>query len=200
MMSRKPAIFLDRDGVIIEEIGYLSDPDQIVLIPGSAEAIIRLNQHHIPIIVVTNQAGVARGYYHESQVEVVHSRLNELLAEQGASVTTYYYCPHHPTAGLGAYLINCECRKPQPGMLLAAAKEHCLDLTRSYIVGDKLSDIEAGINVKAKGILVRTGYGASEMQVLSTNQLSSPLLFVDNLWQAVDLCLPHFLANGPNDL
>lgn len=154
------AVFLDRDGVINEEIEYLSHPDQLQLIPGAAEAIHLLNSMHIPVIVVTNQSAVARGYIPEERVEEIHRTLSTMLAQEDAHVDRFYYCPHHPTEGLGAYLMDCGCRKPQPGLLRQAARDFDLDLSRCYIVGDKVSDLGAGEAVKCHTILVRTGYGA----------------------------------------
>jgi D-glycero-D-manno-heptose 1,7-bisphosphate phosphatase len=153
------AVFLDRDGVINEEVGYLQSPRQIRLLPEVAQAIQILNQQHVPAIVVTNQAGIARGYFAEETVQDIHSALSALLAAEGARIDRYYYCPHHPTAGLGLYRLDCECRKPKPGMLIRAATELNLDLTQSFIVGDKEIDIETGRQVGARSILVRTGYG-----------------------------------------
>jgi D-glycero-D-manno-heptose 1,7-bisphosphate phosphatase len=163
-MEKRPAFFLDRDGVIIEEVCYLSEPSQVRLLAGSAAAIARLNRLEIPVVVVTNQAGVAHGYFPESRVAEVHRRLDELLAAEGAFVDRYYYCPHHPSASHDRYRAACQCRKPRPGMLLAAAKQLGLDLKRSYLVGDKPSDIEAGVRAGCSAILVRTGYGSSVLE------------------------------------
>jgi len=159
-MAKRPAMFLDRDGVVIEEVGYLSQPSEVRLLPGAAAAIAALNRRAIPVIVVTNQAGVARGYYAESRIAEIHGRLDELLAEHGARIDAYYYCPHHPQAAVAAYRRACPCRKPSPGMLIRAAREHGLSLRRSCLVGDKLSDLEAGRAARCRVILVRTGYGA----------------------------------------
>ena len=140
----RPAVFLDRDGTIIEDAHHLSHVDQVRLIPGAGEAVRRLNEHGLPVVVVTNQSGVARGFFPESLVADVYARLRELLAEQGAHVDGHYHCPHHPTEGSGRYTRDCECRKPKPGMLLAAARELSLDLSRSWMVGDRLTDPQAG--------------------------------------------------------
>ncbi len=156
---KRRAVFLDRDGVINEEVEYLSSPDRLKLIPGAAQAIQLLNEMGIPTIVVTNQAGVARGYFPEAQVQVIHRALSDLLAAYSAVVDRYYYCPHHPSEGKGAYRVECNCRKPKPGMLLQASEDFDLDLTRCYVVGDNVLDIEAGQQVGAQSILVLTGYG-----------------------------------------
>lgn len=158
---RRWAVFLDRDGVINEEVNYLSSPELLKLLPGAAQAVRQLNQRRIPVIVISNQAGVARGYFSEEDVLRIHDRLSNLLSREGAHVDRYYYCPHHPTEGTGLYRFDCECRKPKPGLLLRAGSEMNLDLTRSYLVGDNVTDVEAGIRAGAKSILVLTGHGES---------------------------------------
>jgi len=160
--SPRPGVFLDRDGTVIEERNYLSRPEDVVLLPTAGETIARLNSLGIAVAVVTNQAGIARGYFPESQIAVVHARLDELLAEFGAKIDGYKYCPHHPLAGLGEYRIDCDCRKPKPGMLIRSAAALKIDLTRSLMVGDRLGDLQAGATAGCQSALVRTGYGASE--------------------------------------
>ncbi|MDO8561318.1 MAG: HAD family hydrolase [bacterium] len=155
------AVFLDRDGVINEEVEYLHDPKDLRLIPGVAGAIRVLNEHSIPVIVITNQAGVARGYYPESQIEVLHSALGKMLETEGAHIDRFYYCPHHPE-GKGEYRKVCDCRKPQPGLLHQAAKDMGLNLKNCVLVGDKASDIGAGATAGCRTILVMTGYGKKE--------------------------------------
>jgi D-glycero-D-manno-heptose 1,7-bisphosphate phosphatase len=154
-------VFLDRDGVINEEVNYLSNPELLRPLPGAAQAIRELNIRRIPVIVVSNQAGVARGFFSEEVVRGLHERLSALLSKEGAHIDRYYYCPHHPTEGIGSYRIDCECRKPKPGLLLKAGSELGLDLEQSYLVGDNVTDIEAGIRAGVKAILVLTGYGES---------------------------------------
>jgi D-glycero-D-manno-heptose 1,7-bisphosphate phosphatase len=156
------AVFLDRDGTINEEVNYLGDPALLKLTPGAAKAIHLLNAHNIPVIVVTNQAGIARGYFNEAQMHLVHQALDLILAPDNAKIDAYYFCPHHPTAGIGEYKINCSCRKPEPGMLHQAAQDLHLDLSQSYLVGDKLTDIQAGNLAGCQTVLVETGYGKAE--------------------------------------
>jgi D-glycero-D-manno-heptose 1,7-bisphosphate phosphatase len=160
----RQAVFLDRDGVINEEVNYLSEPDQLRLIPGAREAIARLNETGLPVIVITNQAGVARGYYPEAQIEVVHAALSHQLAQAGAHIDRYYYCPHHPTEGQPPYRMECNCRKPKPGLLLQAAQDFDLELAQCYVVGDNRSDIELSQYLKCRAILVLTGHGAQVWQ------------------------------------
>ena len=155
--GKKAAVFLDRDGTINHDVGYLSRLDQLQLYPEALKAIKLLNEVGLPVVVITNQSGIARGYFDEPFIQLVHARINEILAEGNAHIDRFYYCPHHPTDGRAPYLKVCNCRKPAPGMLLLAAKELNLDLSRSYLIGDMQKDIEAARNAGAKGILVRTG-------------------------------------------
>jgi len=158
-MKKNTAVFLDRDGTINEEMGYLSRPDQLRLIPGTPEAIRLINEAGMKAVVVTNQSGVARGYFTEEVVETIHGRINEMLHEKGARIDRFYCCPHHPVYGDGPYKKACSCRKPESGLFLLASEELDIDLARSYVIGDMLKDIDAGKRVGARGILVRTGYG-----------------------------------------
>jgi len=154
-----PAVFIDRDGTLNEEVGYLHRPEDVVLIPGAAEGLARLNARGIPVIVVTNQAGIGRGYYDMEAFEAVMARVAELLRAAGAHMDGVYAAPHH-AKGLGAYgHPDHPDRKPNPGMLLRAAEAHGLDLGRSWMIGDKEIDLGAGRNAGCKVALVRTGYG-----------------------------------------
>ena len=191
-MGLRPAVFLDRDGVVIEDVHYLADPSQVRLLPGAAESIARLNRLGIAVSVASNPAGVAHGLCPESRVAAVHRRLDELLAERHAHVDRYDYCPHHPAAKVPEYRVACACRKPLPGMLLHAAEECGLDLRRSYLVGDKLSDLEAGVRAGCRVILVHTGYGSSTVQSLDHFAPERVEVAAD-LAQAVKARLPDLL-------
>lgn len=180
-MSR-PAVFLDRDGTIIEETGYLSDPGKVALLPGAAEALIRLNKAGFMLVVLTNQSGVARGYFSEEDLAAVNGRLDSALAEKGAAIDAYYYCPHHPDYG---GMIDCDCRKPRTGMADRAAVEHGIDLARSYFVGDKGSDVLLGKNAGGKSVLVLTGFGSKERQLLGRRGLK-PDMVAESLPEAAD--------------
>mgnify|MGYP001285062081 CR=1 FL=1 len=160
-MPRNTAVFMDRDGTINEEVGYLSRLEELKIIPEAFEAIRLINESGMKAVVISNQSGVARGYFGEEFLERVNTRLNEILWEKGARIDAFYYCPHHPSAGEGIYRKACECRKPEPGLLLAAARDMDIDLPRSFMIGDMLKDIEAAKRVGTKGILVRTGYGSN---------------------------------------
>lgn len=154
-------IFLDRDGTMNEEVNYLYKPEDLRILPGVAEAIGLLRSAGYRIVVVTNQAGVARGYYTCQDVEALHQYLNEQLKKEGAWVDHFFYCPHHPVHGLGIYQKECDCRKPGTGMFAMAEQYYEIDRSRSYMIGDKLLDVEAGNRYGVKGILVGTGYGAA---------------------------------------
>jgi len=157
----KRAVFVDRDGTINVERDYLYRIEDFEFIPGAPEAIRLLNEAGFLVVVVTNQSGVARGYYTEEDVEILHRHIAAELAKAGARVDAWHYCPHHP-AGRGSYSLPCRCRKPLPGMLLEAARRHNIDLAASVMIGDKLADVEAGIAAGCRTILVRSGYGAAE--------------------------------------
>jgi D-glycero-D-manno-heptose 1,7-bisphosphate phosphatase len=166
--KRQAAVFLDRDGTINEEVGYLDRLEKLRLVPGAAEAIRLINRSGMKAVVVTNQSGVARGFFTEAFVDEVHAHLREMLREEGASLDGFYFCPHHPLEGRGVYLRHCNCRKPSPGLLLQAIEELSLEPECSYMIGDTLKDIEAASRIGAKGILVRTGYGAEAAAALDT--------------------------------
>ena len=157
--KKQAAVFLDRDGTINEEVGYLDQPEKLRMIPGAARAIQLINESGMKALVVTNQSGVARGFFDEAMVQAIHARMQEILRRDGAWIDRFYYCPHHPTHGQGRYLQDCPCRKPAPGMLLKAAEDLNLSLEDSYIVGDTMNDIEAGARAGVRGVLVQTGYG-----------------------------------------
>jgi D-glycero-D-manno-heptose 1,7-bisphosphate phosphatase len=160
MSKGVPAVFLDRDGTLNEEVGYLHRPEDVALIPGAAGALARLNARGIPVLVVTNQAGIGKGKYGWDAFQAVMDRIAALLAQGGAHVDGVYAAPHH-AAGLGEYgHPDHPDRKPNPGMLLRAAREHHVDLARSWMIGDKAIDLQAGRNAGCKVALVRTGYGA----------------------------------------
>lgn len=153
---KKAAIFLDRDGTLNVEKGHLFRHEDWEWIPGAIEAIIKIKRMDFLAIVITNQAGVARGYYDESAIHDLHNNVNYLLGQSGTKIDAFYYCPHHPQYGA---MVECSCRKPAPGLLLRAKADYDIDTKRSWFIGDKLSDIEAGFRAGVTPILVRTGYG-----------------------------------------
>lgn len=152
------AVFLDRDGVLVEDIHLLADPDDLRLLPGVPQALARLAAAGFRLVLVTNQPVIARGLATEETVHRIHDHLaGRIRAAHGPALEAIYFCPHHPRATLPAYRGPCDCRKPAPGMLLRAAREHALDLAASYLVGDRLSDIVAGARAGCRTIQVRTG-------------------------------------------
>ncbi|MEW6660581.1 MAG: HAD family hydrolase [Thermodesulfobacteriota bacterium] len=173
------AVFLDRDGSINEEMGYINHPSRFVLLPRTAAAIKRLNNLGVKVVVVTNQSGAARGYFPASLVEEVHARLRDLLAEEGARLDGIYSCLHGPQDG-------CTCRKPQPGLILQAAQELDLDLSRSYVVGDRYKDIQTGAQAGVKGILVLTGYGRGEYEHFGRTWEAQPAFIAGDLLDAAE--------------
>ena len=151
-------MFLDRDGTINEERGHIQSPEDIVLLPGSASAIRRLNESQYLTVVVTNQSVIARGQCTEADMEVIHNRLQSLIGEYGASIDRVYYCPHYPdteiSGGRRELQIGCDCRKPEPGLILKAAKDMNIDLNASWMIGDMISDIEASNRAGIRSVLL----------------------------------------------
>jgi D-glycero-D-manno-heptose 1,7-bisphosphate phosphatase len=179
------AAFLDRDGTIAEEMGYVNHVDRLQIFPYAAQAIRQLNEAEIPVIVVTNQSGVARNIFPESLVYDVHKKMVSELAAAGAWIDAIYFCPHKSED-------VCECRKPNPGMLERAAREHGLDLASSWVVGDRYADLEMAFAGGARGVLVMTGYGRGEYELHRATWPRQPDLVTENLCDAVR----HILRNG----
>ena len=179
------AVFLDRDGTVNEEVGYVNHVERFTLLPRVGEAIRLLNQNGLKTVVITNQSGVARGYFPESLVPLVHQKMQELLKKDGAHLDGIYYCPHHPDVGAPPYRQKCRCRKPEPGLIEEAVKDLSLDLRSSYMIGDRGVDIEFAHRVGAKGILVLTGYGKGEWEYWGRQWKESPEYVAQDLFEAV---------------
>lgn len=177
------AVFLDRDGTIAEEMGYLNHISRLQIFPYAAAAIRRLNDAQIPVIVVTNQSGAARGFFPEDLIARVHEKITERLAAQGARVDGFYYCPHRKDDA-------CQCRKPLTGMLERAAREHALELRGSFVVGDRYDDVALAHAVGGRGVLVMTGYGRGEHEWNRAQWKQHPDFVVEDLREAVDKILP----------
>ena len=186
---RNVAVFLDRDGTLNEDVGYLDSPQRLKLLPGAAEAVRLINQYALKAVVVTNQSGVARGHYSEEELAEIHRFLEKLLAQEGARLDGIYYCPHHPQDG-------CDCRKPSTGMIEMAGRELALDLQGFYVIGDKLTDLELARNARGKGILVLTGVGRAELEK-SQKQTSPvrPAYVASDLLEAVHWILQDIGAS-----
>jgi D-glycero-D-manno-heptose 1,7-bisphosphate phosphatase len=179
------AVFLDRDGTINVEKEYLFRAEDFEFIDGAPEAIGKLKEAGYLVIVVTNQSGVARGYYSLSDVDTLHEYVQQELARHNAVVDAFYVCPHHPEQGSGEFLRACDCRKGAPGMLLKAASDYTIDLSRSYMVGDKIADIEAAENAGCQPIMVMTGYGRVESKKLTAGRA----VCCENIAAAVEVIL-----------
>lgn len=158
------AVFLDRDGTVIEEVGYVNHPDRMKLLPRSAEAIRLLNDADLAAVLVTNQSGVARGYFPEKLVLELHAKLERILAQEGARLDAIYYCPHHPDVGPPGLRMDCDCRKPRTGLLDRASADLGIDLARSYMIGDTFRDVKCAQAAGAFAIMVQTGYGLGELE------------------------------------
>lgn len=161
-MSIRPAVFLDRDGTMIEDAGYLDRLERLVLFSYAIDSIRLLNRAGFAVVVVTNQAGIANGIVTEAFLKEAHEWIGQRVAEAGGRIDAFYYCPHLPTAVVAEYRTDCDCRKPKPGMILNAARDLSLDLARSFTVGDRWRDIEMGLAAGTRSILVETGYGKTE--------------------------------------
>ncbi len=185
----KAAVFLDRDGTINEQMGYINHISRFQLLPGVRAAIKKLNDANIPVVVVSNQSGLARGYFPEELLSSVHEKMHKLLADKGAKVDAIYYCPHHPEAKEKRFRETCNCRKPNPGLVLRAADELGIDPKQSFVVGDRWSDIKTAANCGAKSILVRTGYGRGDEQYIGPHQKIQPHRKCDDLAEAVEWIL-----------
>ena len=179
------AVFIDRDGTISEEVGYINHPSRFRVFPYSAAAIKRLNDAGWLAILVTNQAGVARGYFTEDMIHTVHNQLELDLKKDGARLDAIYYCAHHPSVGEPPYRFDCHCRKPKPGLILRAAKELNVDLGRSWMIGDRYSDIELAKNAGVSSAFVRSGYGRGEWDHQRSEWKHEPDLVSENLLEAV---------------
>ena len=173
--NRNKAIFLDRDGVINVEVGYLSNPNDFKIIEGSIEALKILNKKGFLLIVVTNQAGIARGYYTEVDLKNIHNKMKSVLKQHEVTLTDIFYCPHHPE-----FTGSCNCRKPNSGMILESKKKYNIDLDNSYMVGDTLNDIQTGLAANCKTILVLTGYGKEEQKKIGSIK---PDMIFKNLYE-----------------
>ena len=184
----RPAVFIDRDGTINEDIGYVSSPGELIIYPFAAEAVRLVNDSGMKAIVITNQSGVARSLYTERTLTAIHDRLTGELALAGARLDAIYYCPHHPEIGDETYRKRCGCRKPRPGLLRRAALDHEIDLAASYVIGDKASDINLAAEVGAVGVLVLTGYGRETLRARDRRPCS-PVIVADDLLEAVRLIL-----------
>ncbi|HEX8142033.1 MAG TPA: HAD family hydrolase [Pyrinomonadaceae bacterium] len=182
---KRRAVFMDRDGTISEEIGYVNHPARYRVFPYAGEAVRLLNEAGWLAVLVTNQAGVARGYFTEDLIGAVHSLLEEELARAGARLDAIYYCAHHPSVGQPPYRFDCDCRKPRPGLIQRAAQDFDLDLAASWMVGDRYSDIELARNAGLRSAFVLSGYGRGEWEYQREAWKAEPDLVAEDLLEAV---------------
>jgi D-glycero-D-manno-heptose 1,7-bisphosphate phosphatase len=182
---KRRAVFIDRDGTISEEVGYINHPSRFALFPFAAAAIKHLNENGWLAIVITNQAGVARGYFTEGMIQTIHEQMALQLKEGGATLDAIYYCAHHPSDGESPYRVDCECRKPKPGLITKAAGEFGIKLDESWMVGDRYSDVELARNAGVKSALVMSGYGRGEWEHQRQSWTQQPDLVAGNLLEAV---------------
>jgi len=182
----RPAIFMDRDGTLSHEVGYVNHVSRFRLYPWAVEAVRLANRSGFLAIVVTNQAGVARGYFPESVIHEIHASLEASMSAGGARLDGIYVCPHHPSVGDPPYRKDCDCRKPKPGLLRRAEADLGIDLARSFVVGDRLGDLKLAWAVGATGVLVKSGYGLGELTYHAPSWSRQPDLVADHLLEAVE--------------
>lgn len=186
---KRRAVFIDRDGTISEEVGYINHVSRFRLFPYAAPAIKHLNESGWLAIVITNQAGVARGYFSEVTIEAVHAAMTKELENSSARLDAIYYCAHHPSVGEPPYRLDCDCRKPKPGLIARAAKDFDIDLEQSWMVGDRYSDVELARNAGVKSLFVLSGYGRGEWEHQRASWAEQPDLVAEDLLEAVAVIL-----------
>jgi len=182
---KKPAVFIDRDGTINEQRGYINHLSRFELLPGVIDAVKLLNKNNFFAIIVTNQSGVAFGYYPVSLVHQVHQLMTKSLERQGATIDGIFYCPHHPKGTVPEFTADCDCRKPKTGLVNQALKTFDIDMSNSYVVGDRYVDIELAIRLNLTGVLVKTGYGLGEMEYVIPEMPLKPNHVAEDLLDAV---------------
>jgi D-glycero-D-manno-heptose 1,7-bisphosphate phosphatase len=186
---KKPALFMDRDGTINEQMGYINHMSRFLILPRVAEAVRLLNENHILAIVVSNQSGVAKGYHPIDLVHQLHTHLQTTLRKEGALIDGIYFCPHHPRGTIPEYANACHCRKPETGLIEQARESFDIDLTNSYVVGDRHTDMEMAHRAGMRGILVKTGYGLGEIDYVLPHQSTQPVHIAEDLLEAVQWVL-----------
>lgn len=182
---QKPAVFIDRDGTLNEQMGYINHVSRFVLLPGTAEAIRLLNRHQYLAIIASNQSGVARGFFPIELVEEIHARMRALLGKEGAVVDGIFFCPHYERGIVPEYTIVCDCRKPKTGLINKACEAFDIDMANSYVIGDRYTDIELALRSNLKGILVTTGYGLGDLDYVFPRMSFKPAHVAKDLLHAV---------------
>ena len=182
---KKPAVFMDRDGTVNEQMGYINHLDRFVLLPGAGKAIRLLNEAGYLTIIVSNQSGVARGYFPVDLVYRVHDKMNALIKEEGAVLDGIYFCPHYPDGKIPPYGMKCDCRKPGIGLINKASASFDIDMENSHVIGDRCSDIEMAHKAGLKGIMVKTGYGMGDLEYVFPKLPFQPFHVAEDLLDAV---------------
>lgn len=182
---KKPAVFIDRDGTVNEQMGYVNHPSRFVILPGVAEALRMLNDEGYLAIIVSNQSGVARGYFPIELLYNIHSLMEETLLKEGAKVDGIYFCPHYPKGSVPEYSFECDCRKPKTGLIDQACKDFDIDMPRSFMIGDHYTDMELADRLNVKGILVKTGYGSGVVEYNLPSVKSKPCFIAEDLLDAI---------------
>ena len=195
----RPAIFLDRDGTVTDEVGYINHISRAKVYPFAPDAVRILKSTGLPVIIVTNQSGVGRGYFTEEMVGQVHLVVEETLRAAGTGIDAYYYCPHHPSATVKGYRQECRCRKPGTGMPEEAAERFGIDLSRSYVVGDTYRDMKMGFAIGARTVMLMTGYGRGEYEYRRGEWFRMPDLIAENLLDAAKLIVQELNASTGAD-
>ena len=182
---KRPAVFIDRDGTINEQMGYINHLSRFNILPGVPEAIRLLNENDFLAIIVTNQSGIARGYFSPELVEEIHTYMKNTLKKEGAEIDAIFFCPHYPGSKFKEYAIECDCRKPNTGMIRQAMETFDIDLTQSYMIGDHFTDLEFASNADIKSIMVKTGYGLGEVDYILPGFPYKPVFIANDLLDAV---------------
>ena len=182
---KRPAVFIDRDGTINEQMGYINHLSRFVLLPGVDEAVRLLNKNNFLVIITTNQSGVARGYFPIDLVYEVHALLESSLKEKDAIIDGIFFCPHHPSAVVPEYRTDCDCRKPKTGLIKQALESFDIDMSDSYVIGDRYLDVEFAHRSNLKSIMVKTGYGLGDIEYILPNKPLRPLHIAKDLLHAV---------------
>lgn len=191
---KRPAVFMDRDGTVNEQMGYINHISRFDILPGVTEAVRLLNENGFLAIVVSNQSGVARGYFPVDLVERVHEHLRTSLKKEGAHIDGIFFCPHYPRGLLPEYCFECDCRKPKTGLLEQARKRFDIDMERSYAIGDRHTDMEFAHNARLKSVLVKTGYGLGEIEHILPRSSLKPEYIARDLLDAVQWILKKELS------
>jgi D-glycero-D-manno-heptose 1,7-bisphosphate phosphatase len=182
---KRPAVFVDRDGTINEQMGYINHISRFVLLPGAVEGIRLLNSHKYLVVVVSNQSGIARGYFPIELVDEVHAHMRALLEREGALVDGIFFCPHHKGGNVPQYSIACNCRKPRVGLIEKACESFDINMANSFVVGDRYTDIELAHRANLKGVLVTTGYGRGDVDYVLPHTAYKPAFIAKDLLYAV---------------